>query len=830
MTRDRFDGHPPSGYVVTNTGGAWAGAPGSVAVSGYVEGNVLVGLPQYRLTAPTAEAPRAAEGLRLAELLDARHRVVPFVGRSAERRSLEQWLTGVGATPDRSALLIHAAGGQGKTRLADRFAATARTNGWAVLRAHRDPGAPEPTTAAGPPRGPAGLLVVVDYGDRWPAADLRALFTDPRLHRDGPVRVLVLARSQGYWWRALRHWLGTIGVSTGERELAPLAVDPDTRELLFRTAAARFAELIPGARLAEVPTPDLTDPAYETALTVQLAALVAVDASRGAGPAPPSTPVDRYGYLLDREVGHWQQLFAGAATTSPPEHLDRAVFAATLTGPAPYELGREILACAGVDPAWTEVLLVDHATCYPPRDPGFVLEPLQPDRLAEAYLALALPGHPWPSHAPRPWAGGTARALLRAEGVPPAAAPRVRAATLTVLTEVAAAWRHVATTVLLPALRADPGLATAAGGAVLATIVDLPDADVALLAAVEPFLPPGRDVDFDNVACDIMARLVRHRLPGCDAPVELARLHLAYGRRLANAGDREAALDEIDKAVTAGQEAVDGDPSPGRRALLAQALHLRGYRLAALSRYPEALVSVERAVGILTPLADGGGAEAETHRWALAETLDNLGVRLSNVGRHEEAEVAARRAVEVFRDGPGSPAVQVSLAGALTNLAVIEAQLGAGWSALATVRRAVHIWRRLSDDQPSIYLPELALALNTVGLRQADLVQLPAAVDAAEESVRIYRDLVRVNAVAFELDLAAVLANLSGYLWRLDRRAEALQANAEAEEIFARWGGANPEAFSLHLRHVRENIARMRAQRSSTDLRRWELGAHSFHS
>ncbi|MEV0808371.1 tetratricopeptide repeat protein [Micromonospora sp. NPDC050200] len=205
-------------------------------------------------------------------------------------------------------------------------------------------------------------------------------------------------------------------------------------------------------------------------------------------------------------------------------------------------------------------------------------------------------------------------------------------------------------------------------------------------------------------------------------------------------------------------------------------------------------------------------------------------VAVSGYVEGDAAVVVARRAVDRFEGGPRSVTGELGLAGALTNLAVIEAQVGLGREALATVGRAERIWRRLSAERPSVYLPELALALNTVGLRHADLGQLTAAVDVAEGSVRIYRDLVRVNAVAFELDLAAVLANLSGYLWQLGRRTEALQANSEAEEVFARWGGANPEAFSLHLRHVRENIARMNAQRGPADLRRWELGAHSFAS
>ncbi|WP_433125372.1 hypothetical protein ACQPWW_22695 [Micromonospora sp. CA-240977] len=832
MNRDHSDALTSAGYALTNTGDAWADAPGSVAISGYVDGDVILGQPHYRLTALTGEAPRPAETLRLAELLDARHRVVRFLGRDEEQRSLRDWLTGTGTGSDRAVQLIHAPGGQGKTRLADQVAETARQAGWEVLRAHRDPGEPDRAATRGPRRVAGGLLVLVDYGDWWPASDLRALFTDPQLHREGPVRVLVLARSVGYWWQALRHWLrATLGMTVGEFALAPLAPDLDTRRRLFHTAAARFATLVPHSRIDAVRVPNLADPAYGAALSLQLAALVAVAVSHDPTLRVPSTLVDMYGCLLDREVGHWQQLLAGDGGTRAAEQLDRAVLAAMLAGPVPYDVGRAILHCADVgEPGRVAEVLANHSTCYPPREAGWVLEPLQPDRLGEAYLALALPGHRWSSYAARPWALGVVRALLRGTGLPAAQAARVRAGALTVLVEVASGWRHVADTVVLPALRDDPALATAAGGAVLAKIVDLPGVDVDLLARIEPFLPPRRHIDFDNVAREVVSRLTSARLTRHQSPVERARLHIAYGRRLATAGDREAALEQADLAVAAGEAAVAADASAETSALLALALHLRAHRLAAVNHYPAALGSAERAVELLAPLAREAGDEAGSIRWALAEALDNLALRLSNVESHEKAEVAGRRAVELFSGGRRTARGERGLAGALTNLAVIEAHRGRGVEALATVRRAERIWRRLSDDEPSVYLPELALALNTVSLRHAELGQVSAAVTAAEEAVGIFRDLVRANAVAFELDLAAVLANLSGHLWQLGRRAEAFQHNAEAEEIFGRWGGANPQAYSLHLRHLRENIAAMRAKQSPVDLRRWELGAQSFNS
>ncbi|MBM0276033.1 P-loop NTPase family protein [Micromonospora tarensis] len=421
MSRDHSDLPTSAGYSLTETGDAWADAPGSIAISGLVAGDVTVGLPRYRLRAVTGGTPRPAETLRLAELLDARHRVVRFLGRDEEQRSLWRWLTPGPDRPDRAVQLIHAPGGQGKTRLADQFADAARQAGWEVLRAHRDPGEPDRVVTADRRRATAGLLVLVDHGDWWPAGDLLALFTDPRLHRAGPVRVLVLARAGGYWWQALRHWLrATLGAAVGEFELAPLAPDLESRERLFRTAAARFAALVSQSRIDAVRAPDLADPAYGSALSLQLAALVAVAVSHDRTLRAPSTLVDMYGYLLDREIGHWRQLLAGDAVASPAEQLDRAVLVAMLAGPVPYYVGQAVIGCAGVgsDPGRVAQLLADHSTCYPPRNAGWVLEPLQPDRLGEAYLALALPGHGWSSYAAKPWAVGVVRELLRGSGMP----------------------------------------------------------------------------------------------------------------------------------------------------------------------------------------------------------------------------------------------------------------------------------------------------------------------------------------------------------------------------------------------------------------------------
>ncbi|MFI5892868.1 hypothetical protein ACIA5D_22430 [Actinoplanes sp. NPDC051513] len=105
------------------------------------------------------------------KLLNTRRRVIPFAGRRRELESLARWRD---EEPRRAAWLLHAPGGQGKTRLAVRAAEDAATAGWTVGWArHR-----ADTSLGGAPLSVAdglGLLIVVDYAERWPPSDLQAL-------------------------------------------------------------------------------------------------------------------------------------------------------------------------------------------------------------------------------------------------------------------------------------------------------------------------------------------------------------------------------------------------------------------------------------------------------------------------------------------------------------------------------------------------------------------------------------------------------------------------------------------------------------------------------
>jgi len=98
---------------------------------------------------------------------------------------------------------LYGADGQGKSRLADQFAAESVQAGWKVVAATDGPGSvPEPAGRQDlRPDSAPGCLVIVGNADRWPLNHLTWLFSNTLFHRAGPARVLLLARTDDSWPR-----------------------------------------------------------------------------------------------------------------------------------------------------------------------------------------------------------------------------------------------------------------------------------------------------------------------------------------------------------------------------------------------------------------------------------------------------------------------------------------------------------------------------------------------------------------------------------------------------------------------------------------------------
>ena len=203
----------------------------------------------------TEDLPRLASP---ANLLNARHQVVPFHGREELLGALRRWCEGDEGVRAR---LIHAEGGMGKTRLAIELCKQMDAEGWRVgfLR--------ENAKLADLLENHRPVLAVLDYAESRP--DLGEVLAGVAGRRGKKaVRVLLLSRNADAWWTEVLRSDSAIKTMFSEEE--PLALPPVTleRQAVFREAVTAFA-----GKAYDGPLPSLEHPRYARVLYVHAAAL-----------------------------------------------------------------------------------------------------------------------------------------------------------------------------------------------------------------------------------------------------------------------------------------------------------------------------------------------------------------------------------------------------------------------------------------------------------------------------------------------------------------------------------------------------------------------------
>lgn len=754
--------------------------------------------PVYVLTEfqPPAEPDPAWLVEMPSRMLNARHEVVDFTGRQDELDRLREWRD---AGPRLAARWLHAPGGQGKTRLAARFARDSIAAGWKVVTATHGPGTvlPPPGSQDLRTEGRAGLLLIVDYADRWPLTHLTWLLSNAVLHRSGvPARVLLLGRSADVW-PAVRAALANHQAGTSSQRLPELAGDTGQRADMFDAARDGFARRygLEDAAGIEPPAP-LSDSDFGLTLAVHVAALVAVDA-HVAGRRPPADMANLTIYLLDRENLHWANLFEGRGSRTPPAVMNRTVFTAALTGPGPRAPATSVLESLDLDlPA--EQVLDDHSQCYPPAGPtSSVLEPLYPDRLAEDFLALTLPGHSADYPAQR-WAAPTTATLLTGTS------PERVARGITFLAAAAQRWPHVGPEHLYPLLRASPRSAVAAGGAALSALADLDDIEPDLLEAIARHFPPGRRADLDAGTAAITVRLAPHRLLRAADPAEEFDVHTEVGRQLANAGRHQQELGAREQAVAVARRLPDSAVVPRQLVLaelaLAKSLRELSRCLHHLQRDGEAFEAAAAAVAAsrrAVRVAPGShDAELGHSVYVHAKALSNLGRRREALETLQESVGIFRRLAQRDRRYENNVAVHLTALGAsLTDAARLA-------EAVEVSTEAVGIMRRLVGEDPATHEIDLAELLLHLGNRLDQAGRADEAADVASEAVAAYRRLARLNPTACEPMLARALQSQGPCLAKTGHLPEALAALEESVAVLRRLARSLPAAHEPRLIEV----------------------------
>ncbi|WP_165396273.1 tetratricopeptide repeat protein [Streptomyces sp. F001] len=758
-----------------------------------------------------------------ADLLRPEQAVVSFMGRDDLLKDLTHWCqapeheqpgpddVGPGGIWgwDESlvrARLLTGAGGAGKTRLAAELAARMSGQGWTAIRLTTD------ITVAldvlSQVRRP--LLVVVDYAETR-ALQLHALLE--AVDHDqvtSPVRVLALARAAGDWWtRATEHPHSQALASATVTPVPALHHTPHHRGTAYQQAVGDFstrlhrlfpaidwAALLP-AVIAPAARPVLTGDEFDTPLSVQMAALLALLEATGT-PQPTGRSASLEGRLLGHERTYWDKTANSperglSGERSGTETRALAVALACLVPATDRDHARTLLthlpglkddsaaAVRGALATWLKDLY--------PAPAGSEWGSLQPDRIAEYHLGTE---------------AGREPALFTRILTSLADTQATQALTVLARTGQHPHHRDVISRILCQAVTTAPAVL---GPAALTTATRTPH-PAPLIAALTELTRTTQDITLLHLlsdqqpdatlalsewAADLSTALVKHHdTHDPDLPT-LAMALNNQSVRLAGVGRREEALDAVTRAVEIRQTLAEQRPDAFLPDL-ASALNNQSVRLADLGRREEALDAVTRAVEIYQTLAE---QRPDAFLPDLASALNNQSVRLAGVGRREEALDAVTRAVEIYQTlaEQRPDAFLPKLAGSLNNQSNRLSDLGRREEALDAVTRAVEIYQTLAEQRPDAFLPDLATSLNNQSNRLSDLGRREEALDAVTRAVEIYQTLAEQWPDAFLPDLATSLNNQSAHLADLGRREEALDAITRAVEIYQPLAEQRPDAF-----------------------------------
>lgn len=289
-------------------------------------------------------------------------------------------------------------------------------------------------------------------------------------------------------------------------------------------------------------------------------------------------------------------------------------------------------------------------------------------------------------------------------------------------------------------------------------------------------------VSFAQQSVRLQRELVEEERPGASVPA-LAAYLLNYATRLAGAGEAVEAVPHAEEAVGLLRVLAEEDPE-AFLPRLAAALHALGNNRAAVSDTSGAVEAAQEACGRFRALA---AQRPDAFRPELAAALDGLAGHLDKAGDAEAGLRAAEEAVALCRESAAQrpEALRPGLAAALRTLARSLAGTGDPQEALHPAREAVDLLREQGDAG----LAELADSLQVLGTYVELNGDAEGAVEAFWEAVALHRSLALEAPGAPDAPLVSALDDLARALARTGEHAAAIE---EFDETLKEFAGAAP--------------------------------------
>ncbi len=567
-------------------------------------------------------------------LLRAEYAVVPF--HPAREHDLEHLRAWCEDDAEERVLLLHGAGGLGKTRLAIALVDDMCGRGWQAgfLNRRMDDARLLPGVFEELLRGERPLLIVIDYAETRRECVRRLLETAAR-HSRPKLRVLFLARAAGDWWEATKRGSGDIReFMLGARDLAlaPIEDSTDTRIAMFEAACQAFARRL-GIGSPPPTAPDLTSMDFGKPLYLHMASLAAV---RGQAVTEAGELLT---WILRRERDAWD---ANLGELDLSDAFAQAVALATLWRGAQHRSDLLNIAKAApvtADAADTHRKIARLLARLYPETPG--LGVLRPDILGEELVAEELAKDP---------------DLLRAALASDVPDERIRHA-FTVLGRLAGrredTAHHLDAALDLDPVRLAPHaleVAKELGDPVAKALERLwehldPEARTQLAAEVFDDLPDqlGSLYHFCTEVTRLLYDAERRRCQHAD-PVKLGVLANNLGNRLSAQKQFTEARQRAEEAVDIYRKLSKLHPN-AFKPFLAGSLANLATILGELEDFREALHKTEEAVTIYYKLAEQDPSAVRPH---LAGSLGNVAKFLGELGHHEEAMARVEEAVRLL--------------------------------------------------------------------------------------------------------------------------------------------------------------------------------------